>query len=101
MQRTIARNPHQSPTSGSHSRRLGTRVGVALIRAVRVADGVREGVAVADAVAVGVDLIQGVLGWVGVKGGGVAGSVGVGTAGSEAQGRSGWNMATPVEPVLT
>ena len=88
-------------TAGSHSLRPGAPVGVALTRAVRVADGVSEGLADADAVAVGVGERQGMLGWVGVKGGGVGGSVGVGAAGSEAQGRSGWKMATPVEPVLT
>ena len=89
------------PDTGSQSLRPGARVGVALTGSVRVADGVREELAVAEVVAGGVGERQGVLGWVGVRGGGIGGSVGVGTAGSEAQGRSGWKMATPEEPVLT
>lgn len=87
--------------AGSHSHRPGALVGVALIRAVRVAEGVREGLAVDDAVAVGVGERQGSGLEVGVCGGRVGASVGVGTVGSDAQGRSGWKMATPAEPVLT
>ena len=49
-----SRASDQLRTAGSHSLRPGAPVGVALTRAVRVADGVSEGLADADAVAVGV-----------------------------------------------